>query len=193
MHASQTKRVYWYEGGTAFEEKYTPSKDIGGDYRTRRVYGAMATFAENDKIIAGLQLLQAKAIDRRTFQENLDGLDNISLVNERIDQDMAKDMMIGALGSRAGTGQDPKADMALVSILKDPSEAVEVLVKLFTPEEPQMSPEEMMMAQGGPMGGMPGMEGGMVGEGGPPPAVQTILAQMEGESGQGGVMSVGQM
>jgi hypothetical protein len=194
MHASQSKRVYWYEGGTAFEEKYVPAKDIAGDYRTRRVYGAMATFAENDKIIAGLQLLQAKAIDRRTFQENLDGLDNISLVNERIDQDMAKEMMIGALGSRAGTGQDPRADMALVGIMEKPSEVTSILVKLFTPEEPQMSPEEQMMAQGqGPqMGGM-GPEGGMVGEGGPPPAVQTILSQMEGQGGAGGVMSVGQM
>ena len=189
MHASQTKRVYYYEGGTQFEETYTPGKDINGDYRSRRVYGAMATFDENSKIITGLQLMQAKAIDRRTFQENLDGLDNVSLVNERIDQDMAKEMMIGALGSRAGTGQDPRADMALVGILNKPADATQILVKLFTPEKPEMSPEEQAMAQGG---GMPGGGGemSMVGEG-PPPAVQTILSQMEGPGG--GVQTVGQL
>jgi hypothetical protein len=191
MHASQTKKVYWYEGGTQFEEDYTPSVDIDGDYRTRRVYGAMASFDENDKIIAGLQLMQAKAIDRRTFQENLDGLENIDLINQRIDQDQAREMMIGALGARAGTGQDPKADMALVSIVEKPADTTKTLVKLFTPEAPEMSPEEQQMAQGGP-GGIPGgMPGGEALAGGPPPGVQTVLSQMEGAGGNAGVQTVG--
>ena len=194
MHPNQSKRVYYYEGGSKFEETYVPAKDIDGDYRTRRVYGAMATFDESTQIVAGLQLMQARVLDRRTVQENLDGIENIDLINQRIDQDQAKEMMIGALGSRAGTGQDPKADMALVSIMEKPADTTKTLVKLFTPKEPQMSPEEQMLAQGGMPGGpggMPGGPGGMVAEGGPPPAVQTILAQMESEGG--GVQSVGQM
>ena len=120
------------------------------------------------------------------MQENLDGFRNVSLINERIDQDQAKDMLIQSLGQRSAQG-DPASDMALVEILDDPSGAVTTLKKIFTPQEPQMSPEEeAMMAQGGMGGGAP-----QAVEGGPPPAVQTILAQME--SAGGGVQSVGQM
>jgi len=190
MHASERKKIFWFEGGNHFEEHYTPSKDIDKDYRTKRVYGAMATFDENSKIVAGLQMLQARIIDRRTMQENMDGLDNVSLINERIDQDMAKEQLIGGLGQRFGAMQDPAAGVALIEIMQKPGGVSDTLAKLFTPQEPQMSPEEeAMMAQGG-MGG-PGGPPGESTEGGPPPAVQTILAQME--SAGGGVQSVGQM
>jgi hypothetical protein len=182
LHPSTKKKVFWYEGGAPFEETYVAKKDIDKDYRTQRIYGAMATFDENSKIVAGLQLVQAKIMDRRTMQENLDGFDNVSLMNERIDQDTAKQMLMESLGSRAQQG-DPAADMALVEILDTPAKATETLKKLFTPQEPQMSPEEeAMMAQGGPGGGM---------QAGPPPAVQTVLSQMEAQGG--GVQSVGQM
>jgi len=198
MHPKKSKKVYWYEGGNQFEEHYTAEKDIAKDYRTKRVYGAMATFDENSKVITGLQLVQAKIMDRRTMQENLDGLDNIGLINERIDQDQAKEMLIGSLGNRAAQG-DPAADMALVAILETPGDAVKTLKKLFTPQAPEPTPEEAAMMAGGGMPGMEGMmpPGGMGGggadplQGGPPPAVQTILAQMEAPGG--GAMSVGQM
>jgi hypothetical protein len=189
MHRNEKKRVYWFEGSAQSEEKYTPKKDIAGDFRTNREYGAMASFDENSKIIAGLQLMQAKIIDRRTMQDNLDGLKNPSLINERIDQDMAKEQMIGGLGQRFAE-KDPAAAMALIEILDKPSGVTETLKKLFTPQEPEMSPEEMLMAQqgmasGGGGGGPEGMTAG------PPPAVQTIMAQMEAPGG--GAMSVGQM
>ena len=145
----------------------------------------MATFDENSKIVAGLQLLQANIIDRRTLRDELDGFHNSSLIEERIDQDMAKQALIGGLGERFG-GQDAAAGMALVEIFDKPSDTAKTLKKLFTPEEPQMSPEEQAMAQGGPGG--PGGPGGQMG---PPPAVQTILSQMEAPGG--GVQSVGQM
>ena len=184
MHPTTKKKVYWYEGGAQFEETYVADKDIDKDYRTKRIYGAMATFDENSKIVAGLQLVQARIMDRRTMQENLDGFENVSLINERIDQDMAKEMLLQSLGARAQQG-DPAADMALVEIMDKPSGAVTTLKKLFTPQEPQMSPEEEAMMQ---QQGMGGPEGATTG---PPPAVQTVLAQMEAEGG--GVQSVGQM
>ena len=183
MHPKTRKMVFWYEGGNHFEEHYKAEEDIAGDYRTRRVYGAMATFDENAKVIAGLQLLQARIIDRRTMQENLDGLDNISLINERIDQDMAKEMMIQGLGARFGA-DDPNAGVILAQIMKDPGKVADLLVELYTPaEQPGMDPA--MAAAAAPGGAPQGMAAG------PPPAVQTILAQMEAEGG--GAMSVGQM
>jgi len=179
MHPTSRKKVYWFEGGTQFEEHYVPNVDIDKDYRTKRIYGAMATFDENSKIVAGLQLVQARIMDKRTMRENMDGFENPSLMEERIDQDMAKEMLMQGLGQRFGE-RDQAAGMALVEIFDKPGEAGTTLKKMFTAQDPQMSPEEMAMAQGGE-----GVEGG------PPPAVQTILAQMEAEGG--GVQSVGQM
>ena len=81
--------------------QFTSAKAVNLTFRTKRIYGAMATFDENSKIVAGLQLVQARIMDRRTMQENLDGFDNVSLINERIDQDMAKEMLLQSLGMRA--------------------------------------------------------------------------------------------
>jgi len=183
MHPGAKKRVYWYEGGTKFEETYTPNVDIDVDYRTRRVYGAMATFDETSKLLAGMQLLGARVIDTRTLQENLDGLDNIGLINERIDQDQAKRMMLDGLGQMFAE-KDPTAGMALAEIYKNPGDISKTLDKLFTPQEPQMSPEEQAMAAG--MGGMgaqmPGGPGGEMGQT-TPESMQTILSLMEGQAG----------
>jgi hypothetical protein len=190
MHASETKRIYWYEGSAKMEETYTPKIDINGDYRTKRVYGAMATFDENQKVVTGLQLLQARTMDRRTFMENLDGLDNISLILERIDQDGAKEQLLGALGAMAAE-QDPKAMMALIEINKNPGNIEVIMDKLFTAEEPQMSPEEMAMMGAGGMPGGPGGPGGELAPPGPPPAVQTALTQLEAPGGGGGIQTVG--
>jgi len=178
MHPDERKKVYWYEGGNHFEETYVATKDIDKDYRTSRVYGAMATFDENSKIVAGLQLMQARVLDRRSLQEELDGFHNVSLINERIDQDMAKEALIGGLGERFGA-QDAAAGMALVEIFDKPKDTAETLKKLFTPQEPEMTPEEQAMAGAGGQ------------QMGPPPAVQTVLSQMEAAGG--GVQSVGQM
>jgi hypothetical protein len=179
MHPQKEKKVYWYEGGTEFEETYVADKDIDKDYRTQRVYGAMATFDENSKIIAGLQLVQARVMDRRTMQENLDGFHNVSLINERIDQDQAKEMLISGLGQRFGMN-DPAAGVALASIMDNPKDTQKVLTGMFAPKEQQgMTAQEVQ--QGAPPDAI---------EGGPPPAVQTVLAQMESQGG--GAQSVGQ-
>ena len=185
MHPKQKKKIYYFEGSKHKLEEYEPDKDIAGDFRTKRIYGAMATFDENSKIVAGLQLLQARVMDRRTFQENLDGLENVSLINERIDSDMAKEMLITALGQRSGE-RDPMADAALLAIMKDPKDTDNVLEELLKP--PEMDP-----AMAGMDPAMAGMAGGgeAIPPGGPPPGVQTILSQMETPGGGGGAMTVG--
>lgn len=70
--------------GSPFAETYTPTTHIKGDYTTRRVYGAMAGFDEPAKIATGLQLLAAEIIDDETMMENVDGLEHLSKIKERI-------------------------------------------------------------------------------------------------------------
>ena len=169
-------------GGRAIDEKYKPSKDIAGRYRTRRVYGVMAGWDEPAKIVTGLQLLQGRIIDRVTMRENLYGLENSNLVAERIDQDDAYDRAMEMLSMNAQQG-DPAARMALIEIAETPKQKFDILRKYFTPEEPQMSPQEQQMAAMGAGNGSP-----------MPESVATVLSRLESSgAAEGGVQTVGQL
>lgn len=75
------------------------------------------------------------------------------------------------------------ADAALVEIMNDPKNKTEILRKYFTAQEPQMSPEEVAMMQGG---AAPAPQG-------PPPSVTSILSRLTGAGAEGGVQTVGTM
>ena len=79
---------------------------------------------------------------------------------------------------------DPAAGVALASIMDKPKDATKVLTDMFAPKEQQGMTAQDINAGAGAPGGPEDIEGG------PPPAVQTVLAQME--SAGGGAQSVGQ-
>jgi hypothetical protein len=174
---SLKKRVFYIDGSKTGEEQYVPNVDIGGSWRSRRVYGMMATWDDNSKIVAGLQLLQGGIIDTLTMQENLDGLDDVAKINQRINQDRARQDLFAALEQMAAQG-DPRAAMVLVQIMDKPDQTIAILKKFFTPEQPEMSPEEQAMAQQG----APGEEMAI----GPPPSVQSVLTELEASGVTGG-------
>jgi len=174
--SSKKKRVFYIDGSKQGEEQYIPENDIDGSWRSRRVYGMMATWDDNSKIVAGLQLLQGGIIDTLTMQENLDGLDDVQKIRQRVHQDRATQDLFASLEQRAAQG-DPQAAMILVEIMDRPDQTIQILKKFFTPEEPQMSPEEAAMAGQGPPG-----EAGM----GPPPNVQSVLSELEASGTTGG-------
>ena len=140
------KPIQGFYAGTAFSENYSPIKDIGGDYRTRRIYGVMAGFDEPQKIVTGLQLLQAGVIDVETLQDNIDGLDNIAKVQERIRKNKAENVLFESVLARSAEG-DPAATMAVIAIYEYPNDMTEILKQFYTPEEPQMTPEQEAMIQ----------------------------------------------
>tara|TARA_Y100000590_G_scaffold460972_1_gene621523 strand:- start:5443 stop:7233 length:1791 start_codon:yes stop_codon:yes gene_type:complete len=159
------KPIQGFYGGTAFAENYSPINDIGGDYRTRRIYGVMAGFDEPQKIVTGLQLLQAGVIDVETLQDNIDGLENIAKVQERIRKNKAENVLFESVLARSAQG-DPSATMAVIAIYEYPAEMTEILRMFYTPQEPQMSPEEeAMIAQ---------QQQQMVAEQGPPSMAQAF-------------------
>lgn len=156
------KPMAGFLNGSAFAENYFPLADIGGDFKTRRIYGVMAGFDEPQKIVTGLQLLQAGVIDVETLQDNIDGLENIAKVQERIRKNKAEQVLFDSILARSAQG-DPAATMAAIAIYEYPSAITDILKQFYTPQEPQMSPEEeamiqQQMAQQQMMGaGMPGV------------------------------------
>ena len=156
------KPMAGFYSGAAFSENYSPLKDIGGNFTTRRIYGVMAGFDEPQKIVTGLQLLQAGVIDVETLQDNIDGLENIAKVQERIRKNKAESVLFDSILARSAQG-DPAATMAAIAIYEFPNEITEIMRQFYTPQEPQMTPEEeamiqqQMMQQQGGQGGVPTM------------------------------------
>ena len=151
------KPMAGYYAGAAFSENYQPLKDIGGNFTTRRIYGVMAGFDEPQIIVTGLQLLQAGVIDVETLQDNIDGLENIAKVQERIRKNKAEGVLFDSILARSAQG-DPSATMAAIAIYENPNAITEIMKQFYTPEEPQMSPEQeamiqqQLLAQGGGQG-----------------------------------------
>jgi hypothetical protein len=168
MYGGSTKDLSGYYSNQFFSEKYDPNKDIQGAYKTRRVYGAMAGYDEPQKIVTGLQLLQAGIIDTQTLQENLDGLDNLTMVNTRITKEKADKILFDTLLAQAQQG-DPKATMAVVQIRKNPSDMQNILDKFFTAEEPEIPSAEQELLGGEALPPQ-----------GPPPGIQQFLAGLGG-------------
>ena len=166
---SKRKRVFWIEGDRFSEETYVPKKDIGGNWRSQRIYGMMAGWDDSSKIIAGLQLLQARVIDVDTFRDNLRGIQDPVRINERLNRDRAKDDLFAALEGLAGQG-DGRALLVLAEIQQRPDQTVQILQKFFTAKGQQPSPEEQQMMSGQTSGAPPEM--------GTPPTVQTVLSEL---------------
>ena len=168
MYGGKSKDLSGYYNNQFFSEKYDPKKDIQGAYKTRRVYGAMAGYDEPQKIVTGLQLLQAGIIDTQTLQENLDGLDNLSMVNTRITKEKADKVLFDTLLAQAQQG-NPKATMAVVQIRKNPDNMQGILDKFFTAEEPEIPVAEQELLGGE---ALPPQS--------PPPGIQQFLTGLGG-------------
>jgi len=132
--------------GASFSESYTPSSDIDQNYITRRKYGAMASFDAPNKIITGLQLVQAGIIDKETMQQEMDGLENLSQINERIVKQRTEEILYQMLLRNTEQG-DKGARMAVVEIYNNPKNMGRILEKYFTAQGEEPSPEEQMMLQ----------------------------------------------
>lgn len=168
---------------TPVKEQYEPAKDIRGRYRTERVHGMMAGWDESAKIVAGLQMLSAGVIDRMTFRENIHGLSDLLQIDERVQDDRAREALMEALVF-AAQQQDPRAVQALVAMLPE-SKLKSELAEYYTPpeEDPAMAAEQNPLAELAAGGG-----------GGAPPDITTVLSRLTSAgAAQGGVQTVGRV
>lgn len=185
----QRRTVEGFFRDAAYSETYDPA-EINGRWQTRRVYGVMAGWDESSKIVGGLQLLQAEAIDMQTFQENLDGLEGITKVNERIRGRKAEETLWTMLQQAAmqpnPTAPDEmvRARLAVVEIIRNPERFTETVTKFYSEQPPQPSPEQDEMLGAA----QPGMQLPADGD------IQTILSRLEaGGETAAGAQIVGRM
>ena len=166
LFSEKRKPLSGYIRGAAFSENYTPGTDINKNYKTTRVYGTMAGFDEPQKIITGLQLLQAGIIDRQTMQEEMDGLQDLTKINDRITKERAERVMFESLLGRSQAG-DMQAMAAITEIYRNPNKIDNILEDFFSEQvEQQQQQQAAAIAQQ------------QVNPGQGPSSVQDIFAQI---------------
>ena len=189
MYGMTLKKVSGNVRGFVVNEEYRPEKDIAGRYESRRVYGMMAGIDNPEVIVTGLQLMSADALDVETFQDNLFGLENKSEINARIRSKKGEDRMFDVLSQRAAEG-DPRAEQAMVEIIKSPDDLEEILTELFIPDETEQPTGEDPAALAAALAGGPGGPGTDVV---PPEPVSTALSRILGGQADQGVQTVGRL
>tara|TARA_B100001939_G_scaffold236421_1_gene203936 strand:- start:20677 stop:22431 length:1755 start_codon:yes stop_codon:yes gene_type:complete len=168
LFAEKRKPLSGYIKGAAFSENYTPGTDINKNYKTTRVYGTMAGFDEPQKIITGLQLLQAGIIDRQTMQEEMDGLQDLTKINDRITKERAERVLFESLLARSQQG-DMQAMSAITEIYRNPNKIDDILEEFFSEQVEQQQEQQLAAAAAQQPGAAPGQG---------PTSVQDIFAQI---------------
>lgn len=166
---------------------YKPATKIKDDFRTRRVYGAMAGWDDQAKAVVGLQYLQAGVFDIETIQENIKDLENAEVVRNRNRRKAAEDTLMARLAMRAD--QDPMADAALVEIMAKPEDQTKILMRYFGPNDDSLSPEEQqqLLAQQAMQAGAAGQAPTPL----TPEAVTSVMSRVEADEVGGGIQTVG--
>jgi len=166
------KEIQGTENGQAYSIKYTPERDIKGDYTVSVDYGLMAGLDPNRALVWGLQARSDKLISRQFLRKNLPVSLNASLEEEIIDIEDGRDALKQALSGyvqaiplMAQQGQDPGSIVRAMSVFvrerkkgKNIEDAVELALQ--PPEPPEQPDAETPQDQAGEPGGEPGQEGG---------------------------------
>lgn len=177
-YPSIRKPLVGQRDGQPYAEYYQPAKAIKGWHRTRRTHGAMAGLSESAKLVGLLQLKGAGIVDSDTVRENLEGLGDVTQISQRVKAEQAEQTLLQAM--TAGQPLDPRVAMTLIEMMPEgPTKAA--MRRFWTPEDPQMTPEQEAMLQ-------PDVP--PAGPAGPPPDAVTMLSRLTAAGPQGGVQTV---
>lgn len=169
---NERKTVRGTVQGTPFEETYTPSKDIAGDYTVDVTYGFAAGQDPARAIVGLLQLRGDQLISRDFFQRQLPMNIDVVQMQTQIDNEQFTDALkqgvmafAQSIPQMALQGMDPVDGLnkiAQIMKLREKGESVhDAVLKAFTPKgQPQapQNPLEALLGGGGaPEGAAPGI------------------------------------
>jgi hypothetical protein len=191
---SEKKTIRGVVQGTPFEEVYTPSKDIDGNYSVDVTYGFASGQDPARAIVALLQLRGDKLVSRDFVQRQLPMQIDVVQMQQQVDSEDFEDalkagtqMLMQGIGNLTMQGQDPSellTKLAKVIQLREGGKPVhESILEAFKPKE---APQQPGMAPPG----MPGQGPGGGFPGGPSGAPQGGPAPMAGQPGGGDMMQL---
>lgn len=193
------KEISSVTNGTPYSLKYTPSKDIKGEYAVNYEYGVMAGLDPNKALVWGLQGLGAGLFSKGFLRRNLPVSMDVQEEERAIDVERLRDASLGAVEALsqaipqiASQGGDPTQIIQIMGTLiedrKKGTQIEKAIANAFTPKQPASAPTPPPGEAAGPQDPMSGPPG-LPGEGGSPvdieqaqpiPTMQQLLAQLSG-------------
>ncbi|GAA4890901.1 hypothetical protein ACFPM3_20185 [Streptomyces coeruleoprunus] len=195
------KTIQGTVNGTPYEETYTPSKDIKGNYTVSVSYGFASGMNPNQALVFLLQLRGDQLVSRDFVQRQLPFEVDVTALQAEVDKEQVTDAlkqgvfaMLASVGIMAQQGMDPTIVLAqAASIVEMREKGIpmhEAVLKAFQPEPEPASPTSAGGAPGTPGSeGGPGVPFGMNPNTGAPAGVAPGQAQL-GSGGQPDLMSM---
>jgi hypothetical protein len=118
IFGNMTKTIKGVDDGTPFTMKYTPSRDIKGEYGVDVRYGIMSGMDPNRAIIALLQMRSDKLVSRDYVRREIPMELNVTQEEQRVDIEEMRDSL------RVAVAQYAQAIPALASQGQDPSQII---------------------------------------------------------------------
>lgn len=177
------KTVRGNSNGTPYELKYTPSKDLKGDYTVEVQYGLMAGLQANQALVFGLQARGDKLISRSFLRSQLPISFDPSEEEAKVDVEDLRDALkeaftatAAAIPQMAQMGQAPAGILSqMAKVISARQKGVPIEEAIEEAFEPEESPEQEAME--GPEGMEQETEPGMMGM---PPEMAQMGGQMQG-------------
>jgi hypothetical protein len=159
LFSSVQKTIRGSEDGTPYVLKYTPGRDIRGEYGVDVRYGIMSGMDPSRAIIALLQMRSDKLVSRDYVRREIPMDLNVSQEEQRVDIEEMRDALrvsvaqyAQAIPALAAQGQDPSLIVTRIAeVIKGRQKGLSlesIVEKAFAPEPPPPTPE--MAMQGGP-------------------------------------------
>jgi hypothetical protein len=153
------KTIKGTDDGTPYVLKYTPSRDIKGEYGVDVRYGIMSGMDPNRAIIALLQMRSDKLVSRDYVRREIPMDLNVTQEEQRVDIEEMRDSLrvavaqyAQAIPALAAQGQDPSEIITRIASViqgRQKGQSLEAVIeKAFTPEPPPPAPEMPPMAPG---------------------------------------------
>jgi hypothetical protein len=159
LFSNVQKTIKGSEDGTPYVLKYTPGRDIKGEYGVDVRYGIMSGMDPSRAIIALLQMRSDKLVSRDYVRREIPMDLNVTQEEQRVDIEEMRDALrvsvaqyAQAIPALAAQGQDPSLIVTRIAeVIKGRQKGLSlesIVEKAFAPEPPPPAPE-MAMA-GGP-------------------------------------------
>ena len=189
------KTIKGSEDGTPYVLKYTPGRDIRGEYGVEVRYGIMSGMDPSRAIIALLQMRSDKLVSRDYVRREIPMDLNVTQEEQRVDIEEMRDALrvsvaqyAQAIPALAAQGQDPSQIVSRIAeVIKGRQKglALESIVeKVFAPEpQPEPMAPELPVAGAAPAPASaqpPQEQGGMAPATGQQPDIATLLAGITG-------------
>ena len=165
--------------GASYTLRYTPSKDIGGDFKVDVSYGTSTGLDPNRHLVWVLQQMGAGLLAKDTAIREMPGHVNPGEELSKVQVEQGRDAIMAAVAGLAQSipgiiaqGGDASMVMQQVAAFVDGLEKgiplEELAKKVWAPPEPEPEQQDPMAAL---MGGMGGPEAAMGGGGGAMPSI----------------------